>query len=109
VETDDVAYFHVVACQFGAPDRLDEWQDWYDNVHVPALLAVPGMRSVRRYDERGTSDKFLAIWEIDGPHVFDEPAYQAAKGFGSWEPFVKEWTISLLERHGPERRFPIRT
>ena len=30
--------------------RDDEFNVWYDNVHVPQLLAVPGMLSAQRYN-----------------------------------------------------------
>ena len=30
-------------------DREDEFNEWYDNVHIPELLAVPGMVSATRY------------------------------------------------------------
>jgi len=29
--------------------KEDEFNEWYDNVHVPELLAVPGMVSATRY------------------------------------------------------------
>jgi hypothetical protein len=100
----DVAYYHVVSCRFGSPEHLAEWMDWYENVHIPAILSVPGIRSVRRYAEIGEANSYLTIWEIDGPRVFDEPAYVKSRGWGPWEPYLIEWTISLLERHRPERR-----
>lgn len=36
------------------PGRDDEFNEWYDNVHVPQLLAVPGMLSAQRYALRDT-------------------------------------------------------
>jgi len=30
-------------------DREDEFNEWYDNVHIPELLTVPGMLSATRY------------------------------------------------------------
>ncbi|WP_067904172.1 DUF4286 family protein [Nocardia vaccinii] len=32
--------------------REDEFNEWYDTVHVPQLLAVPGMLSAQRYTLR---------------------------------------------------------
>lgn len=100
----DMAYFHVVRCVFGAPELLGKWTQWYETVHIPAILAVPGMRSVTRYAEIGSDNSFLAVWEIDSPAVFDHPAYAEARGWGPWEPYIREWSISLLEQHRPERR-----
>jgi len=49
-----------------------EFNDWYDNVHVPEILAgVPGVVSVQRYRlaqaPSVTSLPFLAVYTIDRP------------------------------------------
>jgi hypothetical protein len=31
------------------PDVDAEYNDWYDNVHLPEILALPGFTSARRY------------------------------------------------------------
>lgn len=99
-------FFHVIRCRFGGPDNLmPEWTDWYDNVHVPAVLAVPGMQSFTRYGQLGSERDFLTVWQLDGPHVFDEPAYAAARGWGPWEEHMEHWTISLLQSVRAPRRF----
>jgi hypothetical protein len=99
-------YFHVIRWRFGGPDELfAEWADWYDNVHCPAVLAVPGMRSYTRYGQLESERDFLTVWRMDGPHVFDEPAYAAARGWGNWEEHIEHWTISLLQHARAPRRF----
>jgi len=99
-------YFHVVRFRYGGPADLQaEWTDWLDNVHVPAILAVPGIRSFTRYGQLGSARDFLTVWQIDGPHVFDEPAYVAARGWGPWEEHMEHWTISLLHNARQPRRF----
>ncbi len=38
---------------------------WYDDTHIPQMLAVDGFVAARRYDSRdGTS--FLTVYEIEG-------------------------------------------
>ena len=53
------------------PAHEDEYNDWYDNTHVPEICAVPGFVSARRYkvhraatSEAGSAS-YLAIYEID--------------------------------------------
>lgn len=54
--------------------REDEYNEWYDAVHLPDVAAVPGVRSAQRYElgpERrpeGVEPEFryLAVYEIDG-------------------------------------------
>jgi hypothetical protein len=62
----------------GATDEA-EFHDWYDNEHGPARLAVPGFRGVQRYralDEQKPT--WLALHELAGPEVLEEPGYRAA-------------------------------
>jgi len=50
------------------PAREAEFNDWYDNTHVPDVLATPGYRRARRYVNREFRDgrgKYLAIYDID--------------------------------------------
>jgi hypothetical protein len=61
------------------PVDLAECTDWYDNEHIPMLLAVPGWRRSRRYVRTsGDGPKFLSLHEIDSPAAFDQPEYKAA-------------------------------
>jgi len=54
-----------------SPDREDEFNDWYDNIHVPEICSVPGFVSARRYKVPGTEAEgggvpaYLAIYEIE--------------------------------------------
>jgi len=51
-----------------------EYSDWYDNVHLPQIVRVPGVISAQRYVyDNATLDaddpsprQYLAIYEIDG-------------------------------------------
>jgi hypothetical protein len=99
-------YFHVIRFRYGGPDELfAAWSAWLDDTHIPAVLAVPGMRSFTRYGQLGSDRDFLTVWLMDGPHVFDEPAYAAARGWGPWEGHMEHWTISLLQHVREPRRF----
>jgi hypothetical protein len=53
------------------PEQEAEFNDWYDNVHIPELLAVPGFEAATRY--RLLSDDgaavYLAIYEIDAEDI----------------------------------------
>lgn len=50
------------------PDRIKEFHDWYNNVHIPDILLTPGFISATRWElEEGAADKgsFLALYEIE--------------------------------------------
>jgi len=46
--------------------RDEEFNDWYDRVHLPDVLAVGGVVGARRYRMReGDRWRYLAIYELD--------------------------------------------
>lgn len=51
--------------------RDDEYNEWYDTVHLPDVLAVPGVRSGVRYHAKGmngrasSEHRYLAVYELD--------------------------------------------
>ena len=60
-----------------AEGKDDEFNEWYDNVHIPDLLAIPGMLSAQRYDLRAAEiyrmegatqpeHRYLLIYEMEG-------------------------------------------
>jgi hypothetical protein len=70
----------ILAVQTEAkPGQEEEFNTWYDEVHVPEILATPGFDACRRYRIRrsplapeGHEDewgKYLAIYEISGPDL----------------------------------------
>jgi hypothetical protein len=69
-------------------DIEDDFNRLYDEVHVPDLLKVPGVRSAARYRlESADSDeiaRYMAIYEVDGPDVAGGPAWRAASDKGEW-------------------------
>lgn len=44
----------------------DEFNSWYDNVHLPDVFRVPGVIGAERFRMRsGDGWKYLAIYELD--------------------------------------------
>jgi hypothetical protein len=57
----------MVVASSPAEGREDEYNEWYNQEHIPALLSVPGFVSARRFRVRGDTDghKYLAIYELE--------------------------------------------
>jgi hypothetical protein len=90
--------------------REDEFNDWYDNVHLKDLLAIPGVTSAERFSfaPLGAGDTseyaYLAVYQIDGDlgEVLAELGARSADGrntmsdsldaqrvlFKAWEPIA---------------------
>src|ERR1700730_15035718 len=49
-----------------APDREQEYNTWYDEVHIPELLALDGFVSARRLRPDDGEGPYLALYEIEG-------------------------------------------
>jgi len=52
------------------PGRDDEYNAWYDDIHIHDLLAIPGIKSGRRFVPSPASPmpppaSYLAIYEIE--------------------------------------------
>lgn len=50
------------------PLREDEYNAWYDNIHIPDVLSTPGFRRARRYLNREYRDgrgKYMCLYEIE--------------------------------------------
>jgi hypothetical protein len=65
-------------------ETVDDMTAWYEQEHIPMLLAVPGWRRIRRYRLIGPAGLdgpgvgFLSLHELAGPSVLSEPGYRAA-------------------------------
>jgi hypothetical protein len=75
---------HLFVVAFGVPQEDEPaFEDWYQDEHVPLLMAVPGWLRVRRYRIRpgfdGPAWTHLALHEIAGPEVLDAPERAAAR------------------------------
>ncbi len=50
------------------PSRENEFNDWYDNVHLPDILETPGFLRAVRYENTSPAEgqgKFIAMYEIE--------------------------------------------
>ena len=57
-------------------DREDEFNRWYNEEHLPELLAVPGVLSAARYEAVSSGPKHLACYELENSAVVDSDAFK---------------------------------
>lgn len=61
-----MARYKLVALSNAAEGRDDDFNTWYDEQHVPDVLAVPGVVSAERFIcASGGPHKYMAIYEIE--------------------------------------------
>ncbi|WP_205874798.1 DUF4286 family protein [Mycobacterium camsae] len=49
-----------------SPDREQEYNSWYDDIHLPELVAVDGIVSARRLRPVDDEGPYVALYEIEG-------------------------------------------
>ena len=93
------------------PEVEDEWNRWYDEVHLPDALACPGVFSGRRYVSSGealitekgekSSDAkriYTTIYEIEGPHVLETAKFEAMRGWYQFTDRIQATTRVVMAR-----------
>ncbi len=53
----------------GSPEAEDEFNRWYNEEHLPALTAVPGVLCGRRFRGSGGPLKYLAVYHLSSREV----------------------------------------
>ncbi len=98
------------ACLLLVTVEIDEqveaqWNRWYDEVHLPAALACPGVIRGRRYasagevaeSDRGQRERharriYTTVYELEGPWAVDTPQFQAMRGWYEFAPYLRSRT-----------------
>jgi len=94
--TAEQPYLHIVRVDVD-PAHEDAFNRWYDNVHIPDLLACPGWLSARRFMALGGGPKYAAVYEIAGLWVYDTEQFHKVGGFREFEPYVRNFVRLQLQ------------
>ncbi|HEV8307233.1 MAG TPA: hypothetical protein VGW35_06155 [Methylomirabilota bacterium] len=81
-------YFLVVLVDID-PREEDAFNRWYDEDHVPAIVACPGLVSGKRgvAVSPGQSPRYIAFYEATSFEAFDSPEFTRVRG---WGPFAEK-------------------
>ena len=92
---------YMVQHAFSRPDWEDAWNAWYGG-NLKVLLGVPGFRSGQRFKAlAGSPPRYMAVYTVDSPDVFESEAYKDAGGGGTnsqrFRPAYQVWIRNLFE------------
>ena len=73
---------YMVEHLFARPEWEAEWNAWYEG-NLKVLLGVPGFRTGQRFRSAGVEPRYMAMYTVDSPAVFDSAVYKAAGGGGT--------------------------
>ena len=60
-------------------DKEEEFNHWYNEEHLPELLAIPGVLNAARYEAVSSGPKHLACYELESPAVVETEAFTSRK------------------------------
>lgn len=101
------ANYLYVASMDVDPDKEALFNEVYDTEHIPMLLKVPGVISIKRYvtvpltvtigGQARTiaaegEPRYSAVYEIENPEVLTSEAWAAAVEAGRWPAEVRPYT-----------------
>ena len=78
-----------------AHDHEKTFNEIYDEEHVPALAAVPGVGRAGRFRNASPTDpRYLAAYELESPAVLQGPAWKTAAESERWPSQVRPHTMN---------------
>jgi len=92
---------YMVEHTFGLPDLEADWNAWYSG-NLRVLLGVPGIDSAQRFRvPDATPPRYMAMYTLAGPEVFESKAYLEAGGGGAnsvrFRPAYTVWVRNLFD------------
>lgn len=88
------------------PDRDEEFNRWYDEVHVPEVVACEGIHAAWRLrsDDPEQSPRYVTCYLVDGPEALETPELRAVRGWGPFEGAVRNYRRLWFRRVGRLRK-----
>jgi hypothetical protein len=84
------------------PEIEDQWNTWYDDVHLPDICSCPGFVEAARYvtaDATGER-RYQTLYRLEGPEALDSTEFARRRGWGPFEGRV-DARVRLYERRSP--------
>ena len=83
------------------PVREAEFNTWYNEDHVPAIVRQPGFVRARRYvcvEGQDQNPKYLAIYEFEREEDRKTPEYATVRGFAAFASDVSHTSIGVFRK-----------
>lgn len=90
----DETMIYTVECSFADAGSEAEWNHFYSDEKLPALISVTGFHTSQRFKSIGVGcPVYLAIHTIDGPEVLAGEEYREKGGgnFARWQKHITDW------------------
>jgi hypothetical protein len=81
-----------------APGAEEEFNRWYNEQHLPAVMACPGFRSAARYESSLGEPRYVAVYELESEQALGTPEMQRVRGWGEMFPHVRNFHERIYSR-----------
>jgi hypothetical protein len=92
----DAPYVYIVKTDIPA-DIESDFNEWYNNEHIPALASVPGCYRARRFLAVDGQPKYMAVYELENPEVIKGTAWAKARDT-AWTEKIRPHVQNLDRR-----------
>ena len=65
-------------------DKEEDFNAWYNEEHIPELLAIPGILNAARYEAVKSGPKHLACYELESSAVVESDAFKNRPPRSDW-------------------------
>jgi len=79
-------------------DAEEAFNAWYNQDHLPQVLACPGFLSGARYECTAGEPRYLAIYELDSEEALTTPEMRRVRGWGEMFPVVRNFHERVYRR-----------
>ena len=80
------------------PAAEADWNRWYDEIHLPEIVACPGFVRAARYVAAVDGGRaYQALYDLEGPEALDSPEFAQRRGWDRFRPQL-QWTTRLGRR-----------
>jgi len=88
-----------------APEDETEFNDIYDNDHIPNILKLEGVLEIIRFRDAAPNEKgflvYSAIYFLAQENLHLTPEWTALSDLGRWAPVIRPKVKSRARRAGP--------
>ena len=102
--TDDAPYCMMITFEI-SPDDEAEFNDIYDNDHIPNIMKLEGVREVIRFRDAVPNEKgylvYSALYMLARENLHETPEWKALSDVGRWAPVIRPKVKSRARRTGP--------
>jgi len=95
--------FYTVECTYTDLESEDEWNNFYSQEKLPALVSVCGFSTSQRFKALSSGCAvYLAIHTVRDAGVISSEEYRQKGGgnFSRWQPHISDWHRNLYECEG---------